>query len=368
MGGLSILEREFLGNPLWQYGLLFIVLFVGIFISRFVEYIFTHRLLGLAKRTPTKLDETIIHITKKPLRLVIFLLALHIGLSLFSFPENIRKILTNIFNILVALIVAYFLVRMVDLLIAYIQPRVEATESKLDDQMLPILRKSLRVFIVVIVFLVVLQNMGYNIFSLLAGLGLGGLALALAAQETLSNFFGSIAIFADRPFHVGDRIQVEGYDGPVEAIGFRSTKIRTLDGTLVTIPNSKIANTCINNISARPTIKRLYTIGITYNSGYEKMCRALEIIREVHKEVEEIENYWVYFRDFGSHSLDILVISWCKELKYEEYLKIQERINLEIMRRFDEEGIEFAFPTHTIYLKGENNEKGRMVREEHIPS
>lgn len=143
--------------------------------------------------------------------------------------------------------------------------------------------------------------------------------------------------------------------GPIESIGFRSTKVRTLDGTLVTIPNSKMANTCINNVQARPTIKRLYIIGITYDSGYKKMRRALEILREIHSEVEELENHWVYFKDFGAHSLDILVISWCKELRYEEYLKIQERINLETMRRFDEEGIEFAFPTQTIYVKEEES-------------
>jgi MscS family membrane protein len=363
---LDLLNREFLGNPLWQYLALFVALLIGVSIARLVEYLLAHRLMGLAKRTPTKLDDIILQITKKPLRLLVLLLTLHIGVGLLSIPENIKGIVTNIFNVLVAIIVAYFLVRMVDLLMAYIEPKVKATESKLDDQMLPILKKSLKIFITIIVLLVILQNMGYNIFSLLAGLGLGGLAVALAAQETLSNFFGSIAIFADRPFHVGDRVQVEGYDGPVESIGFRSTKIRTLDGTLVTIPNSKMANACINNIASRPTIKRLYTIGITYDSGYEKMRRALEIIRDVHKGVKEIENYWVYFKDFGSHSLDILVISWCKELKYEEYLKVQERINLEIMRRFDEEGIEFAFPTQTVYLKEEGRGEGRVVREEHL--
>lgn len=213
MDALDFLKQEFLGNPLWRYLLLFGIILVGFGIARTIEYLVGHRLMKLAKKTTTKLDDVAIEITRKPLRYIVLLVSLRVGLDVLTLPEDIKGMVGNIFNILVALVVVYVLVRMVDLFIAYLEPRVAATESKLDDQLLPILRKSLKVFIWIIAVLAIVQNMGYNILSLMAGLGLGGLAVALAAQETLSNFFGSVAIFSDRPFHVGDRVQVEGYDG-----------------------------------------------------------------------------------------------------------------------------------------------------------
>ena len=349
----NFLDREIFGNSVYRYILLFLTILIGFVVARTVEYLLGHKLAKLAQKTTTKLDDVAIEIIKKPLKYIILLLALKIGSGFLLIPEKVEGITDNIFNVLVAAVVTYVLLRMVDLFMAYLEPKISATESKLDDQLLPILRKTLKVFIVIIAILVIIQNMGYNIMSLLAGLGLGGLAVALAAKDTLSNLFGSITIFADRPFHVGDRVQVEGYDGSVETVGLRSTRIRTLDGTLVTVPNSKMTNSCVDNISARPTRKRVYTIGITYTSGYDKMKKGLEILREIHQKTEEIKNCLAYFKEFGPHSLDILVISWCAELDYQKYLTIQENINLETMRRFEEEQIEFAFPTQTVYLKKE---------------
>ncbi|MCD5401668.1 mechanosensitive ion channel family protein, partial [candidate division NPL-UPA2 bacterium] len=210
--------------------------------------------------------------------------------------------------VLVGIVTTYTLVKLVDLFAAYLEPKVKATESKLDDQLLPIIRKTLKIFIVAIGAMAIMEGLDLPVTSFLAGLGIGGLAFALATKETLANIFGSIAIFADKPFRVGERIIVDGCDGPVESIGLRSTRIRTLDGTLVTIPNARMAEATINNISKRPTIKNLYTIGITYDTGYDKMKKALEILRDIFKNHPSTENYWVYFKEFGAHSLNILVI------------------------------------------------------------
>jgi len=267
--------------------------------------------------------------------------------------EAVRDLVGKGLDILLAVLVIYTLVRSVDLLESYLRPRIEKTETRLDNQLVPILRKALKVFIVAIGIVAILERLEQPVAGIIASLGLGGLAVALAAQDTLANLFGSIAILTDRPFQVGDRVEVEGHDGPVESIGLRSTRIRTLDGTLVAIPNSKMANTVINNIARRPTIKRLYNVGVTYDTGYEKMKRALEILREIHQEAPDVEKYWVYFNGFGDSSLDILVACWSRRVVYEEYLKQQEWINLEILRRFDQEGIEIAFPTQTLWLKSE---------------
>ena len=288
----------------------------------------------------------------KPMRYLIIIASIALVKDILISSEKIAHYIEGALLILVALDVAFFLTRLIDLYVdGFLAPRVQKTESKLDDTMLIIIKKSVKWFIWIISVVLVLQNLEYNISGLIAGLGIGGLAVALAAQETLKNFFGSIAIFSDRPFQVGERVQVEGMDGSVESIGFRSTKIRTLDGTLVTIPNSKVADAVINNIARRPTIKNLYNIGITYSTPPEKIELALKILREVLGNHPSTDNHWVYFKGFGDFSLDILVIHWCKYTKYQEFLIATEEINLAIKRRFSAEGIEFAFPSQTVYLK-----------------
>jgi MscS family membrane protein len=177
------------------------------------------------------------------------------------------------------------------------------------------------------------------ITSIIAGLGIGGLAVALAAQDTIKNFFGSIVLFVDKPFEMGDRIAIDGHDGPVEEVGLRSTKIRTLDGHLVTIPNGELANKTIQNIGKRPYIKRITNLTITYN--HEGM----------HKDFPPR----IYFNEFNSESLNIMVIYWYHPPDYWEFMTFTENFNKEVFRRFNDEGIDFAFPTQTLYLAGDSS-------------
>jgi len=355
-GKVPLLKEKFLGNTIWQYALFLVLILVAVLLARVVDYLFENKMKVLAAKTKTPLDDLAIEIVKQPLKPIIIILAVKWSLEVFTLPARAGDIVQKLLWIAVAGVVAYTSLRIVDLLVAYLSDKVAATRSKLDDQLLIIIRKTLKIFIVTVAVLMIIQNLGFNVMSLLAGLGIGGLAFALAAKETLANMFGSIAIFADKPFRVGERVVVDGYDGPVESVGLRSTRIRTLDGTLVTIPNARMAEASINNISKRPTIKNLYTVGITYDTGYDKMKKALEILRDIFKNHPSTENYWVYFKEFGAYSLNILVIHWCKHLAYEEFLQATEGINLEIMKRFEENSIEMAFPTQTVYLKGEGTE------------
>jgi len=352
-----VATTSFLGQEVWRYAIFLGIVFAALVAGVIINFLFRKALKRIADRTETALDDLVLAALRWPAKLVVYTLAVRYSALVFVFPDDpafqagFRKFFERASLVLIGLIVAVVLVKIIDIVIAYLRPKVAASESKLDDQLLPIMGKLAKIFALTLMGLLLLQNLGYNVTSLIAGLGIGGLAVALAAQETLANIFGSIAIFADRPFGVGDRVQVEGFDGPVESVGLRSTRIRTLDGTLVTVPNAKMAHANVNNVQARPTIKKLFTINLTYDTGYEKMAKALGILREVYGNEENFENHWVYFSDFGSHSLDILCIYWCKELKYEEYLKISERVNLEVLRRFGAEGIEFAFPTQTLYHK-----------------
>ena len=188
------------------------------------------------------------------------------------------------------------------------------------------------------------------------GAGVGGIAIALAAKDTVANFFGSIAIFADRPFQIDEIIKIGDHCGPVEEVGFRSTKIRTLQGHLVTIPNSVVVNTAVENIGKRPFIRRTSNITITYDAGHKKAARAVEIIKNILADVPEINTNTdrpprVYFSDFNDWSLNIYMTYWVKPPDYWLYNEVNERVNLEMMKRFEAEQIEFAFPTQTLYVQ-----------------
>lgn len=352
--GDSLRGVQILGNPVWRYLFFLGVVILAMICMKVIDYLLDRKARKWALRKASEVYSVMVDVVRKPLRLVITIAAIWLAFSPFEVPANYQNLVNNLMLVLTAILVTFVLLKLVDLLIAVIKPRVQATESKLDDQLLPIVAKTLKIFILVVAVLVMMQNLGYNVTSILAGLGIGGLAVALAAQDTLSNIFGSVAIFADRPFVVGERIIFDKYDGIVETIGLRSTKIRTLDGTLVTVPNSLVAKNAVDNIARRPTIKNLYTVTVTYDTSYEKIQSALGILREIFKNHPSTDNYWVYFKEFGSHSLNILVIHWCKYTKYQQFLEATEEINLEIKRRFQQKSIEFAFPTQTLYLRPES--------------
>jgi len=342
-----------LGNPIWRYLFFLGVIILALILMRIVDYLLDRKVRRWTAQRVSEVYPVMVDVIRKPLRLVIVIVAIWLALSPFDLPLNYQKLVTNLLLVLTAILATVVLLKLVDLLVVIIKPRVRATESRLDDQLLPILAKALKIFILAVAALVMMQNLGYNVTSILAGLGIGGLAVALAAQDTLSNIFGSVAIFADRPFVVGERIIFDQHDGIVEGIGLRSTKIRTLAGTLVSIPNSLVAKSAVDNIGRRPTIRNLYTITVTYDTSYEKLQAALQNLRHIFKNHPSTDDFWVYFKEFGSHSLNILVIHWCKYTKYQEFLEATEELNLEIKRRFEQEGIEFAFPTQTLYLRPE---------------
>jgi len=233
------------------------------------------------------------------------------------------------------------------------------------EMLIPLIRKTLRIFLVVIGVLFVADSVfNQNIGALLAGLGIAGIAVSLAAQDSLKNVFGSITILMDRPFRIGERIVYADFDGVIEEIGFRSTKLRTLTGHLVTIPNSNIVNDPVENIGRRPYIRRIINVTITYDTPREKILQAVQILRNILEEEGIREPIHptidgdeypprVYFNDFNADSLNILVIYWFAPPAYWDYLEHAQRVNLRIFEEFERAGIEFAFPTRTLYLAGD---------------
>jgi MscS family membrane protein len=236
------------------------------------------------------------------------------------------------------LAIGWLVARLLDALLSeFVKPLTAKTETDLDDQLMPILRKSMKIIVLGLTVVIALNNVGYDVAALLAGLGIGGLAMAMAAKDTVSNVFGGVTIFTDQPFTINDRIRASGFDGTVEEIGVRSTRIRTLDGTLVTIPNSSFAESAVENVSAEPSRKVKVNLGLTYDTTPEQMQEAMTILADIADGNDGLlENRTISFNKKGAAIMDV-----------------QTEINMEILSRFNARGLEFAFPTQTIYTRAE---------------
>jgi MscS family membrane protein len=346
------LQVPVLGNPAWQYLAALIYIVLAFYASKLLDYLLQVQLRQLTAKTRTQADDLILELIRGPVKVVVFVILLHIGLRVFSWPDWAESFISNGLKITVAASLTYLALKFVDLTMGLWQKRVETTgEAVLDMQLFPVIRKSLKVFVIIVAVLVTSQNLGMNVTGLLASLSIGGLAVGLAAQDTLSNLFGAVALFADKPFRVGDRVQLDTIDGSVEAIGLRSTRIRNLDGHLVTVPNRTMANAILTNVSKRPNIKTVMNIGVTYDTPARKVERAMEIIDAIYRPHPKTADLIISFNKFESSSLNILVVHWWDSTDFKEYLLNFQKLNLELKRRFDEEGINFAFPSQTVYLR-----------------
>jgi MscS family membrane protein len=281
---------------------------------------------------------------------------LRIGLDVFQWPATMQKILAKGFTVIVAISLTYMVLKFIDLLLNFWRQRAAVKEDDdFNKQLFPIIRKSLKIFAIVVATLVTLDNLNVNITAAIASLSIGGLAVGLAAQDTLANLFGAIAIFLDKPFKIGDRIQIDTVDGAVESIGLRSTRVRNLDGHLVTIPNKTMGNATIINVAAREKIKTVMNIGLTYDTPVEKVKLALQIIKEVFGSHPMTAELLTSFNKFDSSALNILVVHHWKNPDFAASLAGLQEMNLALKERFDKEGINFAFPSQTLYLKQDSD-------------
>ncbi len=267
---------------------------------------------------------------------------------------NFGFILEIIFNLAILAIIFKFL----DIFEEKMKSKI--SQSKQQTQMLQIIPAINRILKFTIFFIILasfLQTHGYSVSSLIAGFGITGLAVGFAANSAIANIFGSISIISDKSFQIGDYIKFGAYEGTVEDINMRSTKIRTLDNALTIIPNSVVANDAIINISAGHRKRIFETIGITYDTSNEKIERAVKIIEEILESHDEIsKDYIVNLHELGDSSINIRVNAYVKTKVFNKYLKVKEAFLMELIKKFREENIEFAFPSQTVYLAGSNNE------------
>ena len=357
--GFDFLRQEVInGNEVWRFALLFLLI-AGAFI------------LGIALRWSLKKTANKLSQKRKPITGIFFsslskssmLISLAIGtdisLQIIKMTPQIRRlfdILSGTFLTIAFAALAFHLVRIPKRLL---EKSASKDGSKLDKAIIPIVTKTLRGLVLLFAAIQLAQILSKQpISSIIAGLGIGGVAVALAAQDTIKNFFGSLLILSDKPFEIGQRVVIDSNDGVVESIGVRSTRLRTLDGHIVTIPNGELANKAVRNIAPRPYIKKSANTTLTYDTSPEKVQEAVDILQELLKDHEGLDPSYpprVFFNDFNDVSLNVLVTFWYHPPDFWSFQAFNEKLNFEILRRFNDAGIEFAFPTQTVFLAGDPN-------------
>ena len=346
------LEGKAFGIPLYQLLAALVFILVALLASKLVDFIVRTQLRRWASKTRTTLDDLAVSLVQGPVRIITLVILLHIGLRVLPWPDWITRWVSKGLLVIVACSVTYMILKIADALVEFWRRRARAREDgAFNDQLFSVVNKSLKAFIVVVAILVTSQNLGLNITAMLASLSIGGLALGLAAQDTVANLFGAVAVFVDKPFRVGEFIKIDNISGTVESIGLRSTRIRNPDGHLITVPNKTMGNSTITNVTRRPNIKTEINIGITYDTPADKVKLALAILNEVYRKHPMTADLLIHFNKFADSALNISVIHWWRSTDYRAYIAGIEEMNLTIKQRFDSEGIEFAFPTQTLYLK-----------------
>ena len=302
-------DKKFLGVYIWQLVAIFSIILISILIYVIFNFFFTKVLLSvLNRRGKEKIAKEYIVPIAKPFSLLIVFGFLRLFMPLLQLPISVSKYIIIGTKVLIPLFCIIICYKLVDLLSIYLNKLADKTESTLDDQLVPLIRKALKTFVVILGGLFILQNLDFNITALLAGVSIGGLALALAAQDMLKNFFGSIMIFIDRPFQIGDWVLGPDIDGDIEEVGFRSTRIRTFHNSLISVPNGQLADMTIDNMGQRKYRRYKTYLGLTYDTPTDKIelfIKKLEGLVLAHAKTRK-DYYNIYFNSFNNSSLDIL--------------------------------------------------------------
>jgi MscS family membrane protein len=351
-----MIETRLLDNEAWRFVALFLALLLA-FVSGRISRVALKKGAEAARKAGRQVFPVFLESLSASAELLASAIGLSAGMACLTLNDKVGVFMGTVTDVLMVVAVGWMAYRLVDVVEAWLRCIPSIAKSRMSDTFVRLVGRSLSMTVIVLTVVQVATVLSDKpAASILAGLGVGGLALALAAQETVKNLFGSMVILGDKPFEIGERILVDAFDGTVERVGFRSTRVRLLDGTLVTIPNGELANKMIQNMDKRPHIRRVANLAIKYSTPPEKVRRAKEILEEVLKDHEGRHPDFpprIYFNEFNESSLNIIVLYWYHPADYWKYMGFSERVNTEILSRFNAEGIEFAFPTQTLHMARE---------------
>lgn len=322
----------------------------AIVLGRLVRWFAEKILPKLTAKTETQLDDVLVEVLKAPMLFALTLVGFWIGIKRLSMPVNVMAMIADIYKFLLVISATWFISRAVSTFINVIlKEKVNDESSRMDEHALSLIKKVSSFVIWSIGVITALNNAGVDVGALIAGLGIGGVAIALAAQDTAKNIFAGMMILFDRPFKIGELITIDGTTGYVEDMGIRSTKLRTYSGQLVVIPNYKTADSNLTNITREPSRRIELNVGLTYSTTPEQMRQAMDILRGLPSSVDGIEErVKVYFTSFGDFSLNITC--WYYIKKDSDLFETQSAVNLHVLDEFNAHGLDFAFPTQTLYV------------------
>ena len=351
-----MLENELWGNTIENWGISILIILGAIIIVKLLSLLGKKVIKPFVTGTDNHLDDVIFYSLEAPVKFAIILLGIWIAIHRLVYPDSFVKVVDNAYSILIVLDITWFFGRLFSSLLQVYWGKQSNGQA---NKMMPIIKRTILVIVWLIGIVMALSNVGVNISALLGTLGIGGIAFALAAQDTVKNVFGTFTILTDKPFSIGDTIRVDSYEGTVVDVGVRSTKIINYDKRIITFPNYKITDTSIVNISSEPMRRVVLNLGLTYDTTSEKMKEALELLKSIPKRVENVSSnpsdIVAVFTEYSDSALVIMYIYFIE--KQGDILGVTSNMNMEILAAFNKAGLNLAFPTRTVYIQKDESLK-----------
>ncbi|MEE2954170.1 MAG: mechanosensitive ion channel family protein [Bacteroidota bacterium] len=372
----TFFQNSFLGNTMLDYTWFFGAIILGLIFKKLISKYLSHLIFKLISKKrdasqKTKFDELLV----RPIGFLIMLSIIFIGSSHIDIPINwdlsngekfgIKMILQKGFSLIYVISIFWIILRVIEYIGIILMKKADATDNKMDDQLIPFAIEIAKIIAIVFGLFIILGNIfNVNITALATGLGIGGIAIAMASKESLENLLGSFTIFFDRPFTVGDMVTVGSVTGIVEKVGFRSTRIRTFDKSVVTVPNKKMIDAELDNLGVRPVRRVKFSVGLTYETSADQIKKIVIEIQNMidnHPKTTNIDGEKskgqearVRFEEFGSSSLNILVLYYVNSPRWDDLIDVRQDINYKIMGIVKKHNSDFAFPSTTVYLQKNN--------------
>jgi small-conductance mechanosensitive channel len=342
------LDQEFLGHPLrnWLYAVITFV--VTVFVLDLVKRVVEHRLAKIAERTETDVDDLVVDLIRRTRQFFVFAVGLYFAHHWLSLSDNLELWIGRIVTFAICFQIGLWGIGIVDFGI-HRMVRGRPADDPARTMGTSVLGFVARIFVWTLILLTFLQAVGANVSALLASLGVGGIAVALALQNILGDLFASITILLDKPFVVGDSIVIGDFNGTIEKIGVKSTRLRSVSGEEIIIGNQDLVSSRVRNFKRMRERRQVFTVGVTYDTPRPKVEKIALLLKEIVTSVPDTRFDRANFKSFGSSSLDFEVVYFVQKPDYNTLMEVQQRINLAILERFAEEQVEFAFPTQTVH-------------------
>lgn len=348
---IPALQSEIAWHPLWQYIATLLYVAIAFVAAKLVDWIINTWLRSLTRRTNTQFDDILVGLLDGPVKVIVFVILLNIGLQLFAWPAIVNSWLAKLTILAVGASLLQVLLKAIDALILLWRGRLSPDgDHAFNQYFLVLIGKIVKSVIIVVAVFTVLGSLGIDIRAALASVSVIGLALGLAAQDTVSNLFGAAAVFIDKPFRIGDSVRIGDVEGTVEEMGLRSTRIRNGEGHLITVPNREMGNSRIVNISRRPTFRTAFTLGLPHTMTATEVQKTIDLTRETFAAHPQTHDVTVQFTRITDASLNLEVVHWCKTTEGRKQAAVLQELNLGLKERLDAEGIRLATPTRSIVM------------------